>query len=222
MSKYEIAEVVLGSIGLLLTLAGLVLIVFGWIIPYKQNLKIEEKRQKAEENMQKSKWEVEQKMQKLKWEKELVDKQISQFYGPISALFEEQDYIRLRVFYMFGRNCIFDNEHPDFNSLTEREQKIWSHFIDTYKIPINNKIVDIIRNNRHLIYNSEIPDSYKLYLDYTLGWELLDNQKRNGVPNFYEYRYIYNFPIEFSDYIHKTLSLLLKRQSELAGKLELK
>ena len=200
MSQYEIAEVVLGSISLVLTFAGLILIVFGWIIPYKQKLEIERNRQKSERNMQ-----------KMKWEKELVDKQISEFYGPISALLQEQNIIRSRVSYMFGRNFIFDKDHPDFNSLSENEQKIWVHFIDTYKIPINNKIIEIIRNNIHLIYNSNIPYSFKLYLDYTLGWELLDNQKRNKVPNFYEYNYLYNFPVDFEKYINEKRPPIIKK-----------
>lgn len=61
-----------------------------------------------------------------------------------------------------------------------------------------------------------------MYLDYTLGWELLDNQKRNKVPNFYEYNYLYNFPVDFEKYINDTLNLLLNRQAELTGKLESK
>lgn len=209
MSKYEIAEVCVGSIGLLLTLLGLILIVIGWIIPYRQKLEIEAKRVKFEEDFQ-----------KLRWEKELVDQQISKFYGPISALIEEQHIRWLRILYMFGRNYIFDPEHPDFESLTEKERKIWVHFIDTYKLPIGHQIVEIIRNNRHLIYKSEIPDSFKLFMDYTVGWELLVNQKKNGVPNFYEYRYEYNYPKEFDNYIKETLKILLKRQTDLTTILE--
>ncbi len=56
-------------------------------------------------------------------------------------------------------------------------------------------------------------------MDYALGWELLDNQKRNNVPNFYEYRYLINYPVEFVEYINKTLGILLRRQSELTGQL---
>ncbi len=208
MNYYEIAEIVLGSIELFLTIVGLILIVFGWIIPYKQKVKIEENRQISELNMQKT-----------KWEKELVDKQISQFYGPISAIFEELDIIFKRVIYAFGRKCIFDSEHDTLEKFSEYEKKIWIHFVETYNLPFHQKVVKIIRENKHLIYDSDIPKSFSRYMDYALGWELLDNQKRNNVPNFYEYRYLINYPVEFVEYINKTLGILLRRQSELTGQL---
>lgn len=77
------------------------------------------------------------------------------------------------------------------------------------------KMVEIMRNNLHLIYNSEIPTCYKNFLDYSLGWELLDNQKRNGVPNYYEYHYVFNYPAEFNRYIRVTLETLLNEQAAL-------
>ena len=82
------------------------------------------------------------------------------------------------------------------------------------------KIVEIMRDNIHLIYKSEIPTCYKVFLDYALGWELLDSQKRNNVPNFYEYHYSYNYPIEFSNYIRTTLKILQAEQYNLEKQLE--
>lgn len=130
-------------IELILTGLGLVLIVFGWIIPYKQKIQMEKHR--AEEN---------QKMQKIAWEKDLIDQQISKLYGPISALLREQEILIKRVLEMIGRDFIFDNNHPELKYFTEEERKIWIHFVDTYKIPLNQKIIEIVRANRHLIYNS--------------------------------------------------------------------
>lgn len=206
MNQYEIVEVCLGAIGLFLTLAGLVLIIFGWVIPHRQKIELENKRQVSEMNLQ-----------KLKWEKELIDQQISNFYGPISALLNEQNIVRKRINFMIGRKCIFDKEHPTLSSFSDSEQKIWKHFIDFYKLPINHKIVEIIRNNKHLIYRSIVPNCFNVFMDYTLGWELLDSQRKNDVPNYYDYHYSYNFPIEFSSYIIETLNVLLKRQAEITG-----
>lgn len=53
------------------------------------------------------------------------------------------------------------------------------------------------------------------FQSYALGWELLDNQKREGVPNYYEYYSRINFPREFKNYIEETLKILLKIQAEL-------
>ncbi len=54
-----------------------------------------------------------------------------------------------------------------------------------------------------------------MFIEYVLGWELLDIQKKNGVPNYYEYYYRYNYPVEFDNYIIRTLKELQKRQGEL-------
>lgn len=99
--------------------------------------------------------------------------------------------------------------------MPENEQKIWMHYVDKYTIPNQIKIVEILRKNTYLIYNSTVPDSVNLFLDYVLGWELLDNQKRNGVQNYYDYHYSYNYPKEFNYYIRDTLAKLRKEQAEL-------
>ena len=54
-----------------------------------------------------------------------------------------------------------------------------------------------------------------MFIEYVLGWELLDIQKKNGVPNYYEYYYRYNYPVEFDNYIIRNLKELQKRQGEL-------
>lgn len=197
---------IINMIELIFTGLGLILIVFGWIIPYKQKILMEKHR--AEEN---------QKLQKIAWEKDLIDQQISKLYGPISALLREQEILMARIIYMFGRDCIFDNNHPELKYFSEEEKRIWIHFVDTYKLPLNKRIIEIVRANRHLIYNSEIPTCFNVFLDYTLGWELLDNQKKKDVPNHYDYHYEFSFPKEFSYYINNTLTLLTTRQKELVG-----
>lgn len=52
-------------------------------------------------------------------------------------------------------------------------------------------------------------------MEHSLVYELLDNQKKNGVPNFYEYRYISGYPREFDHYIETTLMKLLNEQAEI-------
>ena len=183
---------------------GLFLVIFGWIIPYRQSIK-SQKREKE--------YSVE--FQKNVWKKELIDKQISLFYGPISSLLME-DRLRFSfILYEMGRSHVFKSEQYKLADLSEEDQKRWKHYVDTYLIPTHNKILEIIRQNKHLIYKSEIPNSLNKYIQFALGWEFLDNQFRNGVPNYYEYYFSYNLPVDFSDYINNTLELLLKNQSEL-------
>lgn len=184
----------------------LLLVIFGWIIPYRQSLKAQ-KREKE--------YTIE--FQKNVWKKEFIDKQIASFYGPISSLLRE-DSIRFHfILDEMGRNHVFGKDEFELSDLSEDDQKRWKHYVDTYKIPTQNKILEIIKKNKHLIYKSEIPTSFNLFLNYAIGWELLDNQFRNGAPNYYEYYFSYNFPNDFIVYINETLELLLKVQSELMG-----
>ena len=117
--------------------------------------------------------------------------------------------------YQMGKTFIFSKNQFKLSDLSQDEQKIWKHFVDKYILPTNQKIISILENNQHLIFKSEIPTSLATFQNYALGWELLDNQKREGVPNYYEYYYSINFPREFQIYINKTLKTLLKIQSEL-------
>jgi hypothetical protein len=195
-------EILFKIVEIVIEVLGLTLIIFGWVIPYHQSLRTEALRRKNDN-----------KAEKIRWEKELIDQQISNLYGPIYALIIEDDVQFSRILYQFGRRVIFPKDQG-IDDLTEEEQKIWKHYVDTYKVKRQMKMVEIMRNNFHLIYNSEIPTCYKDLLDYSLGWEMLDNQKRNGVPNHYEYHYVFNYPIEFNRYIKNTLEILLSEQAK--------
>lgn len=201
-------EILFRCAEIIIALVGLILVVFGWIVPYKNSIKTEKIRIESERELE-----------RIRWKKELIDKQISNLYGPIYALIIEGDVSFSRILYQLGRRCVIPKD-KNFADLPEDEQKIWKHYVDTYKIPNQIKMVEIMRSNLHLIYNSEIPTCYKEFLDYSLGWELLDNQKRNNVPNYYEYHYVFNYPAEFNHYIRTTLTLLLEEQAKLIKQTE--
>ena len=155
------------------------------------------------------------KLLSAKWKKELIDKQISQFYGPIAEFLREQSLRKDLISEQLGRKTIFKSGRDKLADWPENEQKIWIHFIDTYSIPTHNRIVEIIQNNMHLMTHSDMPNCFKMFMEYAIGFELLDNQKRNDVPNYYEYYYSYNYSRDFNLHIEKMLSILLQRQNEL-------
>ena len=197
-------EIIIKIVDLILTFIGLVFVIFGWIIPHRQSQKDEKKRRKFEEDFK-----------QRQWKKELIDQQISRFYGPISVLLREQDIRFSLIQYQMGKTFIFSKDQYKLSDLSQDEQKIWKHFVDKYILPTNREIISILENNQHLIFKSEIPTSLSIFQNYVMGWELLYNQKREGVPNYYEYYYSINFPREFQNYINETLKTLLKIQSEL-------
>ena len=152
------AEIIFRIIELCFTFVGLVFVIFGWIVPYKQSVKEENRRKKNEEDLI-----------KRQWKKELIDKQISDFYGPISALIKEKDVIFSLVLFQFGRECVFNTQQWELSELPEGEQKIWVHYVDNYLLPIHRKILDIISENQHLIYKSEIPTCFETFREYAFG-----------------------------------------------------
>ncbi len=189
---------------LAISIVGLVLVVVCLILPFKQSIELN----KINQNDQ-------LKQAKRAWRMQLLDEQISKYYGPISAILKEQTIIRQRIWYQIGRNVIFDGGKDKLSDLAPEEQLIWKHFIDKYKMPMQHRIIEIMRDNAHLTIHGEHDVYVDQFLDYVLGWELLDSQKREGVPNYYEYYYSYNYPVGFNNYIHNTLARLLKEKELL-------
>lgn len=80
---------------------------------------------------------------------------------------------------------------------------------------MQHRIIEIMRENAHLTIHGEHNIYVDQFLDYALGWELLDSQKKEGVPNYYEYYYSFSYPIGFNNYINNTLITLLKEKELL-------
>lgn len=194
---------------LVLTSIGLIFIIVGWIIPFKQSLRLNKINQLSQ---------LEQTQRELKIK--ILDEQISKYYGPISALLTEQQIIGEKIWYQIGREKVFDNGKDKLSDLTPDERLIWTHFVDHYKIPLQHKIVEIMQCNAHLAIHGEHDRLVNSFLDYVLGWELLDNQRRNNVPNFYEYYYSYNYPKGFDAYIHDTLKTLIEEKQFLIDQMK--
>ncbi len=189
---------------LLISFVGLLFVIIGWVLPYRQSLELNKINQEAQ-----------LKQIKREWKMQLLDQQISKYYGPISALIQEQSIVRQRIQHQIGRNTVFDRGREKLSDLAPDEQLIWKHFVDTYKIPLQHRIVEIMKENAHLAIHGEHDIYVDMFLDYVYGWELLDSQKREGVPNFYEYYYSFSYPVGFNDYINGTLRALIEEKESL-------
>lgn len=189
---------------LIISVISIALVIVGLILPFKQAIKLNKINQNDKLTQEKRVWRM-----------QLLDEQISKYYGPISAILKEQTIIRQRIWYQIGRDTIFDGGKHKLSDLTQNEQLIWKHFVDNYKIPMQHQIVEIMRNHAHLAIHGKHDIYVNQFLEYALGWELLDSQKKNGVPNYYEYYYCYKYPIQFNNYINNTLSSLLKEKERL-------
>lgn len=195
---------VMKILDLLISVIGLVLVIVGMILPFKQSVELNRINQRDQ---------IEQ--AKRAWRMQLLDEQICKYYGPISAILKEYSIIRERIWFQIGRRVIFDNGKDKLSDLEPNDQLIWKHFVDNYKIPMQNRIIEIMRDNAHLSIHGEHDIYVDKFLDYALGLELLDSQRRENVPNYYEYYYSFNYPIEFNNYIHNTLEQLIQEKKIL-------
>lgn len=112
-------EIIFKIIEISIAFIGLVLVIFGWIVPHRNSIKTEKVRIQNDKELE-----------RIRWKKELIDKQISNLYGPMYALIIEGDVSFSRILYQLGRQCVIQKD-KDFNDLPEDEQKIWMHYVDT-------------------------------------------------------------------------------------------
>lgn len=186
---------------LILDVIGLSFVFFGLILPYRHSRKMEALRSKNEKELE-----------QIRWKKNLIDRQIANLYGPIYALIEENEHQDTLVREHLNRNEPFSGKYREFENWPENEKQIWIHYVDTYKIKNQLEIVKILRNNMHLIYQSQTPVCITEFLGYALEWDLLSKQNKSGIPNFYEYHARRNYPDSFRRYIRSTYQELLNEQ----------
>ena len=186
-----IAEIIIAAVGL-------VFVIVGWIIPYRQSIKLDKRNRNAE---------LMQTQREMKIAR--IDEQLSKYYGPILAILQEQEIIWTRVHEQMGGGPVFELGQNSLADLESNKRKLWVHYVDTYKIPLQREIVNIMRENAHLAETDVTQTAPYEFLSYVVGWELLDKQKRDGVPNYYEYREAVNYPANFNSYIRSTFKKLI-------------
>jgi hypothetical protein len=175
-----------------ITLLGFIIVIVGWLVSYFLARK------------------KDRDFEKLKWTKSHLDQQLSEFYGPIYGFLLENDRLRQVIQEQFGRIIIFEGGNP----LTEEEQKIWILFLETYFLPNNRKIIDILTKKVHLLQGYQYPKSFLAFLDYAIGFEALHKQYLN-LGKEYGFHQKINFPIEFREEVIKVMSSLKKKQWEI-------
>ena len=100
-------------------------IIIGWIIPHRQALKLE--RQNRDANLKQIQREL---------IIQRIDAQLSNYYGPILALLREQEILWNRIHDQIGSGPIFSKGQDSLSDLEPEKQKIWVHFVNTYKLPL--------------------------------------------------------------------------------------
>jgi hypothetical protein len=56
---------------------------------------------------------------------------------------------------------------------TKEEEDIWRYFVETYFLPLNRQIADLIRAKIYLIDSDEIPPTFKQFLVHQVQYDSL-------------------------------------------------
>ena len=195
----ECYDIIFHIVDSLIALTALILVIFGWIVPAKNNARLEH----------------------LKWEKDYINLQISKLYGPLSACLHNGRVIRQKVFKQLGRHFVF-KEGESISNLPAHEQALWKHYVANYKLKYLRQAVLIVQQNYHLIDKNDNYNLYEEFIKYTLIWEFTDNQYNNGIKNNYNFQYETNYPYEFEEQINTTLKFLKEKELLLIKKLDKK
>ena len=59
------------------------------------------------------------------------------------------------------------------------ESEIWRYFVETYFLPLNMKMADLIRKKIHLINSDEVPDSFQKFLAHQAEYDCLHSLWKN-------------------------------------------
>ena len=114
-------EITFRIIEIIVSISAVAVVIFGWIIPYKQSLKTEAIRKENEE-----------KAERIRWKKDLIDRQISELYGPLDQIIRESNITFDLILFQLGRRFVFEKGRS-LSDMPENEQKIWKHYVDGKK-----------------------------------------------------------------------------------------
>lgn len=201
MVDYDLS---LNIINTIISGIGVIFIIFGWIIPYKQSQKQQKDQRRYEETTIFN-----------QYYKDRIDEQISKLYVPLYSLSMENKMQINILLKKLDRNYVFA-KGDNINNLTENDKLLWIDFVKYHFMPNLNRMKDILNCNIHLIYESELPSSYQRFIKYTLK---LNNDLElylNSSNSNYDTLFIEdNYPSDFDIYINKTLGKLLQLQRNI-------
>lgn len=140
---------------------------------------------------------------KIKNRVEHLERQLSEFYGPV--------YILLLINYSLVK-LRFDPDVDEYTNLIPEE--VWQDLRDNVLVPNNSAIVEIIKSKIHLIESPEIQDCIQQFVVHAEVWKrAIDRQMSRD-----EYLARFKFPSEFREIIFKTTESLKIEYYSLIGK----
>jgi len=123
---------------------------------------------------------------------EHLERQIEELYGPLLGLLRNS-YLIFEVSTKILP--MLDDLSYDFKNFTEEDYKRYDYFTETYFLPINAKIAELINTKITLIEKQNMPESFKKFLNHQIEYECIHNLMKEGK----KYKES-DFPLSIRDY----------------------
>ena len=156
-------------------------------------------------------------LEKTKAELAFLNDQLGKLYGPLFALnaASQAAWRQFRQRYRPG-SVFFTKVNPP----TEADLLAWRQWMTCVFMPMNERMVEAILGNIHLIEDSEVPDCFLELIAHVEGYRVIRHRWELG--DFSEHLSLLVFPKAFEANVNETYELLNQRQARLVRGLSLR
>lgn len=152
---------------------------------------------------------------KRKEQLELIDKRISEFYGPLYVATQTGRMAYLSLLKKLNRNDVFADPK---NKPTEQDIVEWRIWLTNVFMPNNEFIEKLILEKAYLIQEQEMPNCLLDFITHVSGYKAIIKKWEGG--DFSENLSIIDFPVEVVKYSTDSYQELKRKQLELIGKVK--
>jgi hypothetical protein len=171
------------------TASGLFLALVGYLVTYTINLYMDRRKSKLDR----------------------INKQLSEFYGPLFAITTATDFAMIAYQKQHGWISYFDpDKTPD-----EAELASWRQWVVTVFMPNYQVLYDVITHRSDLIIESNIPECLIDLCAHISSLRTL--VKRWEEKDYSEHNAVITYPDEVREYSRKSFVKLKSEQSKLLG-----
>jgi hypothetical protein len=111
----------------------------------------------------------ETKTHRMETSQQHLERQIEELYGPLWGLIQQSE----AVYAVACQRLPSINSKINQAEFNEQESEIWSYLKDTFFLPINFQIAELLRTKVYLIESGELPASFKDFLIHQAQFEVL-------------------------------------------------
>jgi hypothetical protein len=152
--------------------------------------------------------------QRRKDQLDLVNKQLSDLYGPLYISCESGRAAYFSLLKKLGREGgIFNEQRP----ASDDEVREWFHWMKHVLAPMNEHRHQLIMKSSHLIIEEQVPRCFLEFAAHVAGYRAVLAKWETG--DFSERYPHYAFPDELDKYAEATFTVLKKKQAKLLGEL---